>query len=166
MSLNYEYHSRLDIVEFIPESFTKVLEIGCGKGAFLRQMRNQCEYWGIEPDAEAAKIASKQLARVFVGKFSEVKNEIPDRYFDLVICNDVIEHMDDHEEFLKDIRAKCVDNAHLIGSIPNVRYILNLYELLIKRDWRYVNAGILDRTHKRFFTEKSEKSANGKWFYN
>jgi len=47
------------------------------------------------------------------------------------------------------------NNAFLLGSIPNVRYYTNFFHFIIKKDWRYVNEGILDRTHLRFFTEKS-----------
>jgi hypothetical protein len=43
----------------------------------------------------------------------------------------------------------------MIGSLPNVRYIVNLYHLLVKKEWRYEEEGILDRTHLRFFTLKS-----------
>lgn len=42
-----------------------------------------------------------------------------------------------------------------MGSIPNVRHISNLKGLLLHKDWQYEDAGILDRTHLKFFTEKS-----------
>jgi len=43
----------------------------------------------------------------------------------------------------------------LVASIPNVRYYYNLLELIVGKDWRYRDAGVLDRTHLRFFTRKS-----------
>ena len=46
-------------------------------------------------------------------------------------------------------------DSYLIGSIPNVRYYRNLYNLLFKNDWKYEEKGILDATHLKFFTEKS-----------
>lgn len=74
-----------------------------------------------------------------------------------MICNDVIEHMVDHDEFLQSVKKNLKKDAYLVGSIPNVRYIANLFEILIKKDWEYKNEGILDETHLRFFTEKSLK---------
>ena len=42
-----------------------------------------------------------------------------------------------------------------MGSMPNVRYYQTLRSLLFKKDWPYEDAGVLDRTHLRFFTAKS-----------
>ena len=53
------------------------------------------------------------------------------------------------------MKNKLSPNGRIIASIPNVRYYANLYELLIKRDWKYIDKGILDSTHLRFFTKKS-----------
>jgi hypothetical protein len=43
----------------------------------------------------------------------------------------------------------------VVASIPNVRYFGNMWLLLVHRSWEYTDAGILDRTHLRFFTKKS-----------
>jgi hypothetical protein len=42
-----------------------------------------------------------------------------------------------------------------MGSVPNVRYYRNLWSLVVQKDWKYEDWGILDRTHQRFFTQKS-----------
>ena len=76
--------------------------------------------------------------------------------YDLIICNDIIEHLPDTDLFLKTIDKLCTEGGFVIGSVPNVRYIGNLYELLIKGDWEYKKGGgVLDSTHLRFYTEKS-----------
>jgi hypothetical protein len=43
----------------------------------------------------------------------------------------------------------------VVASIPNVRYLENIWNLLILKDWKYTEYGILDRTHLRFFTLQS-----------
>lgn len=145
------------MVQFLPQKYSKVLEIGCGKGGFRANVFNDCEYWGVEPYKEASNTAKKKLNKVLVGTFDNVFNDLPDNYFDLIICNDVIEHMVDHHMFYNKIKVKCVKGAYIIGSIPNVRFIGNLYNVLIKKDWEYQEKGILDNTHLRFFTLKSIK---------
>jgi len=154
-----KYHEgiRSEMLEFIPKQYARVLEIGCGKGGFKKNLLLNCEYWGIEPYEEVATLAFKKLDYVLVSTFNDAYDDLPNDYFDLVICNDVIEHMYDHHEFYEKIQKKCVKNAYMIGSIPNVRYIMNLFNLLVQKDWKYKEEGILDRTHLRFFTLKSIK---------
>jgi 2-polyprenyl-3-methyl-5-hydroxy-6-metoxy-1,4-benzoquinol methylase len=142
------------MLQFLPSTYSTVLEVGCAEGTFSRHL-NASERWGVESDAESARIAGNALNRVLRGSYDVVAADIPDEYFDIVICNDVIEHMRDHDWFFKSIYRKIRKQGFLIGSIPNVRHIRNLFELLILKDWRYREIGILDRTHLRFFTEKS-----------
>ena len=152
---DYYLGYRKEMKPLLPESYTRVLEIGCGEGNFRQNLKHKHEYWGVEPAESAASKAKDKLDKVLVGIYESVVDQIPDNYFDLVICNDVIEHMVDHEAFLRSIKSKMTTNGCLVASIPNVRFIENLAELLFQRDWRYREAGILDRTHLRFFTERS-----------
>lgn len=152
---NYYRANRSIMSVFLPQNYERVLEVGCGCGGFSVHLRKPCEIWGIEPNAEAAAEAATHMDRVLTGRYDQVSDQIPDHYFDLVICNDVIEHMPDHDLFLEAIKAKLRPGACIVGSIPNVRHITALYKLLIAKDWPYSDSGILDRTHLRFFTRKS-----------
>ena len=153
----YEYvlSDRPEIMAFLPEKYDTVLEIGCAKGGFKASLRENVEIWGVEPNPLAAKSAAVMGYKVLVGTYDMVADNCPDEYFDLIICNDVIEHMVDHEKFLNDIKKKMKRNGLIVGSIPNVRYFGNLFKLIILKDWKYEEQGILDRTHLRFFTGKS-----------
>lgn len=147
--------NRHEVASLLPGTYSKVLEIGCARGGFSAHLLSPCEYWGIEPNQQAAQAAGERLERVLVGTYDEVKSQLPNGYFDLVVCNDVIEHMVDHDEFLHGIKQKMTNGGVIIGSIPNVRHITALAKLLIAKDWPYSESGILDRTHLRFFTKKS-----------
>lgn len=151
----YYRFERREVSDLLPKHYSRVLEIGCGEGVFRNNLNQEHEYWGIEPVASAAEIARNKLDRVLVGTYQQVENQLPDNYFDLVICNDVIEHMPDHDEFFESIKQKLAGGGHLVASIPNVRYVWNLWDLMINKDWEYKDSGILDRTHLRFFTRKS-----------
>jgi len=151
----YYQDDRPEMLSFLPNEYATVLEIGCGEGAFLRQLDPKSEFWGVEPNKESADNASHMLMKVFVGKYEDVTDEIPDDYFDVIVCNDVIEHMTDHDYFFDSIQSKLKHSGVLIASIPNIRYYKTLFELLVYKEWQYRDFGILDRTHFRFFTEKS-----------
>ena len=153
---SYYANARPEVAVFLPAGVKRVLEIGCGAGFFRRNFTEPVEYWGVEAVPAVARAAESLLDRVLPGTFHDVRDSLPDGYFDLVVCNDVIEHMVDHDAFLHDIQAKMRGGgSRLVGSVPNVRYITNLYSLLVGKDWPYADAGILDRTHLRFFTRRS-----------
>lgn len=153
----YYTQTRPEMMNFVPFGAKKVLDIGCGSALFSLQVkdRNNAEVWGIELDKEVAKVASVKIDRVLCGDAFSLLNELPDNYFDCIIFNDVLEHLDDPYSLLKQIKVKLSPNGVIVSSIPNVRFITNLYKLLIKKDWKYEDSGILDNTHLRFFTQKS-----------
>ena len=43
----------------------------------------------------------------------------------------------------------------VVASLPNVRYFNALWEIVWLGEFRYQDEGIFDRTHLRFFTQKT-----------
>lgn len=156
---SYYTSSRSKMAELLPENYNRVLEVGCGAGEFAGNLKSDCEKWGVEMYVPVRKEAEQKFDHVLTGTYREVESQLPDNYFDLVVCNDVIEHMPDAEAFLVDIQEKMIPGGYLTGSIPNVRYYRNVINLLLFRDWKYEEGGILDRTHQRFYTQKSLRRA-------
>ncbi len=140
---------------FVQGTPLKILEIGCGNGRFRDNFDYNVEYWGVEPCISAAEQSKGVLTRTLIGRYDDVKDEIPNKYFDLIVCNDVIEHMTDPKDFLRDTKGKLSDNGSMIVSIPNLRNAVTLFDLIIRGDFQYVNAGVLDYTHFHLFTKKS-----------
>jgi len=153
----YYQGSRPEIIDLINHSPKRVLELGCGDGSFRFLLSSEVEYWGVEPFSEAAELARKSIDKIFNATYESALPQLPNNYFDLVICNDVIEHFSDHDFFFSSIKDKMCADGYIVGSIPNVRHLLNLMNLIFSKDWNYENDGILDRTHLRFFTKKSLK---------
>lgn len=151
---NYYSSIRNDICGFVPNEVSKVLEIGCGDANFAKFLSAK-EYWGVEPNANIDQLELPNIFKVIKSNYSDAYVNLPDYYFDLILVNDVIEHMDDHDHFFESIKKKMITGGCILGSIPNVRHISNLINLLLHKDWHYQSSGILDRTHLRFFTIKS-----------
>jgi len=155
----YYKNTRTEMLKFIPNSVKKSLEIGCGEGNFSAQLVNKgIETWAIEPNNLAVKKAKKKLYKVIKGTIDNKLDELPDNYFDVIILNDVLEHLLYPWDDLKRIKNKLKKEGVVVTSIPNVRYSKNVFNFFFKKDWEYKESGILDATHFRFFTKKSIKS--------
>ncbi len=157
-SAEYYSHSRPEMMKYIPAGCGKILEVGCGEGLFGRQLKKSAgvEVWGVELIAESAQIANHYLDKVLAGDFESCLPSLPVGYFDCIVFNDVLEHFTYPDRVLTDCRHLLKEGGYIVSSIPNVRYIGNLKELLFKKDWQYrKEGGILDYTHFRFFTKKS-----------
>lgn len=135
----------------------KVLELGCGQGRFKKHFAPDVEYWGIEPDHYSAIVAESIGIQVICAPLDECESKLPLAYFDLIICNDVIEHLADERHAFRWIATRLKPDGQVLGSVPNVRFIRNLAHIMLLKDWKYERSGVRDHTHLRFFTLKSIK---------
>lgn len=152
---SYFKGDRPEMIKYVPFSAKRILEVGCGEGLFAKLLigkKAEREVWGVELNSEAAQIASQSLTKVYVGAIENVMNDLPGAYFDLIIFNDVLEHLVDPCIVLTGIREKLNNKGQILASIPNLRFAKVIYNLLIKKDFTYTEMGILDSTHLRFFT--------------
>ena len=154
---SYYANVRPEMLQFIPVNVSKILEIGCGEGNFSAQIQGDIERWGLEPYLPSAEKAKDVLDKVLVGTIDEKISDLPDNYFDVIILNDVLEHLLEPWDDISKLKEKLNEKGVLVTSIPNVRYSKNLFKLLFKRDWKYTKDNILDSTRFRFFTKKSIK---------
>lgn len=154
---DYYFSERKELISFIPSGIRKTLDVGCASGTFSEQLKKNfnTESWGIEMVEEYAIMAKEKLDHSLHGSFDDVYHNLPENYFDCIFFNDVLEHMIYPEDCLKKIKKNLQPGKTIIASIPNIRYINILKNLLFKRDWKYEDSGIMDRTHLRFFTKKS-----------
>ena len=154
---NYYQNAREEVLPFIPGDATRALEVGCGEGHFGARLkaRGVREVWGIELAEDAARRASDRLERVLVGDIGRLIQALPAGYFDVVVFNDVLEHLVDPYDVLARIPICLNQKGVVVSSIPNIRFLPTFYELLAHKEWEYEESGILDRTHLRFFTVTS-----------
>ena len=153
----YYNSEREEMLELVPMGARRILEVGCANGRFsaLIKQRQPAEIWGIELEAEAATAAAERLDKVIQGDVHKILPGLPEAGFDCVICNDVLEHLPDPDPVLAALASKLTESGVVVASIPNIRYLPVLFELLVLKDFRYGDWGVLDRTHLRFFTRKS-----------
>ena len=146
---------RQEVLDLVPPAARSVLDIGCGAGGFGRGLRRRepgVRIVGVEAVPESAQRARDNgYDRVVEGYFPDQADELGER-FDLIVLNDVLEHMVDPWTALAATTGLLHPGGHVVASIPNIRYLPVLYDLLRRDQWTYSDWGVLDRTHLRFFT--------------
>jgi 2-polyprenyl-3-methyl-5-hydroxy-6-metoxy-1,4-benzoquinol methylase len=75
--------------------------------------------------------------------------------FDVVVLNDILEHVVEPEALLSGLRPLLAPQGRVVASIPNVRHFATVADLVLRGRWEYTDEGTLDRTHLRFFTRAS-----------
>ncbi|MCZ4221803.1 class I SAM-dependent methyltransferase [Pedobacter rhodius] len=153
---NYYQHERHEMIKYIPTNAKNILEIGCGDGSFGAMIKEniQCRYWGIEPDSRFINSAKEHLD-FFDNAVFTTDYDLPLQHFDCIVFNDVLEHFVEPEKILLYVKSFLKDNGVIVSSIPNLRHAPYLYRLFYLGEFEYQDAGIMDRTHLRFFTKKS-----------
>lgn len=98
----------------------KLLDVGCGNGAFLAHMRNLgWEVAGVEPDPAAVQVAREVYdIDVFCGTLEEAP--IPEDSFDVVTMNHVLEHVPDPIMTLTTCRRVLRSGGKVVIVTPNV----------------------------------------------
>lgn len=153
----YATTERPEIHQLIPSNAMRVLDVGCndgGFGAWLKRDRPNREVWGVEPNSAQAELARVTYAGVVTAFYPEALAEL-DGHFDCITFNHVLEHMVDPWGALEQTRDRLTEGGCVIAVIPNIRYVTALVDLAFRGRWEYQDAGLLDRTHLRFFTRAS-----------
>lgn len=124
---NFTYRVLIDVINNNVHQLQskKVLDIGCGAGTVSFYLASKkARIWGIDISQRAIQkcvqtaknLSLQKQARFFCGTLDTLKNNSK---FDLVICSEVIEHIENDREFLKDIYKILKKGSVLILSTPS-----------------------------------------------
>jgi 2-polyprenyl-3-methyl-5-hydroxy-6-metoxy-1,4-benzoquinol methylase len=140
------------IAKLIPEG-SSVLDIGAGNGLLARllhETHQDIAVDGIEPNRYAAAFAAPHYRRFHVGLAEDLVESLAERY-DFIVLADVVEHVADPLAFLRRLTDGLLRETRIIIDTPNVAFGAVRLALL-KGRFDYVDSGLLERTHLRFFT--------------
>ncbi len=140
-----------------------VLDLGCGSAAVAAPLRALgARYVGLDVDADSvAKLADQgfeahQVDLTAPGLADTLTGILGDRPVAAVLCLDVLEHVVEPGLVLTALAA--VTGPHpgveLVVSIPNIAH-RDIALRLLTGEWETTDSGLLDRTHLRFFTDRT-----------
>lgn len=103
-----------------PLRVSSVLDVGCGEGftlnkLYLNKVGKVLE--GIDYSKTAVALGKKQYKHLILKQGSAYKLPYKANSFDLVLCMEVLEHLDDPKKALQELKR--VSKKYIVLSVPN-----------------------------------------------
>lgn len=140
--------AELEVMRVHASETGRMLDVGCGGGAFLRRMRKAgWEVVGIEPDGKAAaRLAAREGWPVY-GALEDLLRAREPR-FDVIVLSHVIEHLPDPIRTFAALKGLLTDDGRMLLTTPNA---MSLGMHIFGAAWR----GLEPPRHFNVFTPDS-----------
>lgn len=149
-------YPKLEIIEMVPQNVENILEIGCLAGATGLEIKNlyKCGLYGTEVDSKLSFISSQFYNKVDNLSINEVPQGYANEFFDLIILDQIVDQLIDPWSFVQEVTKLLKPSGSIICRVPNVSHGEVVFQLL-QGQWNYIQAGILNKEHIRFFTPQT-----------
>lgn len=136
---------RQQLLKFIQKKYlssldrtAKILDIGCGTGGNLKLLSEHYEnISGVDNSEEAIKYCKeKGLNNVFSDKLPEL-TQIEDDSIDLIILFDVLEHVEDDEKALFELKDKLKKEGYVFLTVPAYNFLWSNHDEEFHHKRRY-----------------------------
>lgn len=114
----YQVQVLFDIIDILPEDVESILDVGCGDGHITNLLPKNLRVVGVDISEEALKYVKREKV---VGSIDKLP--FPDNSFDLVMINDVLEHLpeDIYDKGLNELQR--VANKYILITVPHKEQI-------------------------------------------
>lgn len=118
--------AKMLVLELNPQKKDKILDVGCGDGYYLYLLSNLGNFnlTGIDNNSSSLKAAKKQLGKkpIKLIKGDILKMPFKNKYFDKIICSEVLEHLDNDKKGLLEMKRVLKDNGVLCITVPHLNF--------------------------------------------
>lgn len=108
---------KLSLINKLNKGEGALLDIGSGTGDFLAYAKSK--KWsaqGVEPGEKARQLSEKK--GVFVNEFLQ---DVEEKYFDVITLWHVLEHVENYEAYIEEIRKRLKPDGSLLVAVPNFK---------------------------------------------
>jgi 2-polyprenyl-3-methyl-5-hydroxy-6-metoxy-1,4-benzoquinol methylase len=136
-----------------------IQDIGCGEGFIARALQSRgCIVYGVDTYIPTDLAPFAGFTRINLKQDVGWKRNWPKTHCDVLLLLDIVEKLEHPEEFMENI-FQHIKGTHtrIIVTTPNIAFVTMRFMLFLGY-FQYGSHGILDKTHKRFFTFSSLRS--------
>ena len=136
---------RLDLLRrYVPLEEKRILDIGCGVGAFVRRLREfSPEVCGTDIDRESVKRGTEEglpnLA-LALGEYMPFK----DGTFDVILLHEVLEHVANDVETLREARRLLATGGKIVVFCPNRLYPFETHGIFLGKKYVFGNMPLVN----------------------
>lgn len=131
----------------LPHRCKHVLDVGCGTGLMLEHLQTFGEVEGVDMSAEAVAFCRQRFGnRILVqeGRFPMSSNDF-EHSFDLITVLDVLEHISDDGEVLRNLHGLLVPHGTLFCTVPAFMSLWSGHDVVNQHHRRYLKAELRQR---------------------
>ncbi len=148
--------------EKVQGSAGRMLELGCGRGEFLKGASNRgWKVYGVEMTEDYAEVASSHGIEIERSSIEDCKSL--DQTYDVVLLAAILEHLYDPMQTLKRVREALRPGGLIYIDVPNESSLTmrfgNLYMRARRRDWSINLSPTFPPFHVVGFSPKSLRHA-------
>lgn len=129
-----------------------ILDIGCGEGSLLKtlsEIHPNAHLMGAELSHTAVQLARATLPRAEFDVLDVSKAVLP-RTFDLVVCSDVVEHIEDDQSAIDNIAAMTAPGGHAV--IATLQGRMRAFEKDVGHVRNYAHGELEEKMRRAGFT--------------
>lgn len=122
----------------------RILDAGCGTGRNLQELGDLGPAQGVDASPEAVEFCHQRgLDQVCQAELGALPFD--DASFDLVLACDVLEHIDDDEGALRELRRVAAPAARLLVTVPAYGWLWSEHDVTHHHQRRYTRARVSGR---------------------
>jgi SAM-dependent methyltransferase len=120
----------------------RILDAGCGSGRNMVELSRYGAVTGVELSPLSVQAArERRVGEVVAGSIADMPFD--DDSFDLAVCLDVVEHLDDDRGALAELRRVVARGGKLLVTVPAYQWLWSSHDTVNQHRRRYTKATLL-----------------------
>ncbi|MBM2810688.1 MAG: hypothetical protein HW416_1447 [Chloroflexi bacterium] len=158
---------RLDLIRrYVPLEGRRILDVGCGIGTYVTRFREfSDDVYGVDIDEDKVTMASRRLKNIFHAPAEKLP--FADNSFDVVMLHEVIEHVEDDRESIREAVRCLRPGGQVVIFAPNRLYPFETHGFFVGKKFVFRLLPLINYTpdfirnifchHVRIYTQRGIK---------